>query len=188
MIYESEYWKQKLGKNALWLADSIQKKRWNANSFGKLEETIMVSFYAIRKLYESLKIPKEFIEKSININYYAKKESIITKLNCHKIEDHYDLYTEHSEKIKVGFLLNQIIHSYLFIPIFGKDKRIVGLLVNSDHSKDSKLYSIKYKRLIDIVIENTNHNINIGSYKIENGEWKYITTIYKNHKLDEWPD
>ena len=76
MIFNSEYWKEELFHNARWLCDSINKKRWNSRSWGKLEKTIMISFYSIRKLSEAKKIPKEYLEKKIEVTKYPKSDCI----------------------------------------------------------------------------------------------------------------
>lgn len=149
MINESLYWKEELFRNARWLVEALNKKRWTERSFSKLEKSIMMSAYAIRKLNEASKVPPEYMEKDISVGLFNRKKSVMDKLNNHSIEKHYELSNGKVSSIKVKYLFNQIIHSYIFCPVFEEKNRLSGILINSDKSCKHGLYNVQIKKKID---------------------------------------
>lgn len=181
MINESTYWQEELFKSSRWLVDALSKKRWLDRSYGKLEKSIMISAYSIRKLGEASKISKSFFQQEIDVEIY-KKHKIINQDNVAEefIENIYDFKHRSTGKIKIGTLLNQIIHSHLFVPVFNANKQIAAILINSDYTKDKVVYLIKYKAIIDIILSNSSGSISLHKCIIRDGNLYVTDTIYEN--------
>ena len=85
--------------------------------------------------------------------------------------NNYDLKKGEDENIQIGYLLNQIIHSFSFIPVLNRDQKgLRGLLFNSDRSKNECLYHIEIRKIIDIIVYISNGSISSAKYIFENGE------------------
>lgn len=182
MIYESQYWKEDLHRNARWLVEALSKKRWTSRSLSKLEKSIMISAYAIRKLNESSRILDSLLKQEIKIGIYEKKQFRINKFNYYNIEKHYDLENMKIGRMNIGKLLNQIIHSYIFIPAFDEKGMISKILINSDYTKEKSLYSVEYRSLIDIIMNNSTGSLLVYRCDIRNGNFTLIDTIYESNK------
>lgn len=152
MIYESLYWKEDLIKVAEKLSKREKQKRWNEKTFVSVEKDIFISFYAIRKLIEANKISTSLSNKDFSVSFFKNKGKPVTQLNWHKIEALYDFEVEIKEKINLKILCNLFIHSYVFIIDFNKDN-FDGILVNSDFSKNNKLFKIPFELIIYVFKE-----------------------------------
>ena len=102
------------------------------------------------------------------------------KFNWHHLKKHYDFDCSKKSTIKISYLLNQIIHSYIFCPMFDDKKNITNLLINSDVTKNKILYSISFKKVIDIIMFISNGDM--FSCKITRKDGKYLESdiIYES--------
>lgn len=180
MIYQSTYWKEELFRNAKWLVESLDKKRWTGRGFSKLEKSIMISAYAIRKLHEASKIPPVFMEKDITVGLFNRSDSLMDTLNNHHIEKHYDLSKENATSIKIKYLFNQIIHSYIFCPFFDDQNQFNSILINSDRSRNRGLYNVKLKKLIDIIMYISNGNMTFLKFRRVDGQFIMTESVYES--------
>lgn len=180
MINESLYWKEELFRNARWLVEALNKKRWTERSFSKLEKSIMISAYAIRKLNEASKVPSEYMEKDIPVGLFYRKKSFMDKLNNHSIEKHYELSNEEVSSIKVKHLFNQIIHSYIFCPVLEEQNQLTGILINSDKTCKHRLYNVQIKKLIDIIMYISNGNMTSAKFTKIDGQFVMSEVVYES--------
>jgi hypothetical protein len=77
MIYESRFWKDNLIKQANVLRAKTTQKRWTEASSARLEQTIMLGYYSIRKLVESQKLSNLVINQAITTNPYSWKGNLL---------------------------------------------------------------------------------------------------------------
>ena len=56
MIFESSYWKDELLRAASFLREKQSQKQWRGESYAKVEQKVMISFYSIRKLMDARKL------------------------------------------------------------------------------------------------------------------------------------
>ena len=143
MIWDSSYWKEEL----LRLADKLEKRRrqkhFSERSLGSHEKEIFFAFYTIRKLLEAKKLTEKVVHLNVPVDSYPSKGKGVTLLNFRfEIEKHFDFERKTNETLSLGFLCNQIIHSYIYFNQFYGD-RLVRVLISSDHMRNRKLYSIK---------------------------------------------
>lgn len=119
MIYESYYWRKELVK----LATKVEKRilfsgSWSDSQYGTFEKEIMIGFYMIRKLKESFKLTNNIISTNIPGIKYPSKGKLVTLMNNHRFLELYDFEQPKREKFDLPFLINQIVHSYIFSPKF----------------------------------------------------------------------
>ncbi len=149
MIYDSYYWKNNLGK----LATKLRKysNRWNPGEtlLAHFEQTIMLGFYSVRKLVESHKLSENIIGQQIELTAYPwAGNTNVTLRNWEEINELYDLRPTTVCRDLV-FLCNQIIHSYVFLPILEEDGHgISGILFSSDRHRHQFLYQLDLERVI----------------------------------------
>jgi len=153
MIYESYYWKNELYRNYRFIVKFISSKYIKNKHFIKIEKAIMISAYIIRKLDDAAKIPPYILNSEINIKKYIANEKIIDHMNWYRIEENYKLENEFEYKDNWRYFINQIIHSFTFIPIFDDNNRFSGIMLNSDKTKNKSLFYICISEIIKLILE-----------------------------------
>lgn len=143
MIWESHFWKRDLLRDI----DAIERwqhKPWSERQSVILEKKTMLSAYMIRKLVEARKLSDSLCAKRFAFKTYPSSGSLITSMNWQKIDRHFDLNRSTTKERTWKVLINQIIHSYIFM-LCGDDEEVVsGFLVSSDQQKQSYLYGVTF--------------------------------------------
>jgi hypothetical protein len=132
MIAESSYWKRDLLRQARYLRDRLNRKRWSEASLAKLERTLLLGFYAIRKLCETHKLSMSTIRHDIPVTSFKPKGSPVTVINWPQLDAHYDLAHPKRGTVNLLFIVNQFIHSYIFLPCYDDRGCVYGVFVSSD--------------------------------------------------------
>lgn len=164
MIWESGYWKDGLLKSAAKLEKYKQQKRWPESSYAILEKTTMLGFYSIRKLHEAGKLSKTTMDQKLSLCTYPCLSNNVTKFNCHRLDELYDLQTNDTESFDVLFLCHQFVHSYVFAPSFNNNRNLSGILLASDKQRHTALLKISIDQIIALFKEVGNDYPNSASY------------------------
>lgn len=155
MITQPKYWKLQILDCASQLRDKASQKQWTEISIGYLERIVMTACYSSRKLYESGHIEKDIFYSSISMTVHKSLGNKINENNWRKLDLLYCL--DNADKIEKDFcyVCNQIIHSYVFMPVLkGKnDKGLAGIAFNSDKSSKKYLFYLELWTLIGILGE-----------------------------------
>lgn len=170
MIWSSSYWKEELLK----LADKLKRRRrqrhFSERSLANLEKEIFFAFYAIRKLLEAKKLTHRIVHLSVPVDSYPSKGKGVTLINFRfDIDKHFDFDRKTNEKLSLGFLCNQVIHSYIYFNIF-YGNRLMRIWIASDHMRNRKLYSIKISAIENMLRK-------VASDTVKKSMWKYDTRL-----------
>lgn len=177
MIHESYYWRNELIKISGKIQKKIKvQKSWSNSKYAKLEKNLMIGFYIIRKLMEGNKLTNKLGSSNFQLKEYKSSKLNITLLNNHRFYENYDLQNHKIVKRDLKFLINQFVHSYTFVPIIdivnedilkilkdenlsedeqndiynNSEKELIGILINTDSNKNTSLFEIGIKSIIDI--------------------------------------
>ena len=149
MIYESEYWKDDLIKQAGLLRKRMTQKRWSAATHGRFEQLVMSGFYTIRKLSEAKLLADTTISQEIELIAYQPTGKVVTLINWHKLDQLYDLNSPIAAKRDVMFLCHQFVHSYIFMASFNDVPfGLEGVLFCSDRERHKFLYHMDISKMI----------------------------------------
>jgi hypothetical protein len=201
MVYESYYWRKELLQLATKIEKRITYKRsWTDSQNGAFEREVMIGFYMIRKLKDSFKLTNKIISTNITGVKYPSKGRLVTLMNNHKFSELYDFEQPKNEKFGLKFLINQIIHSYIFSPKFDvnrdaairsiehKDKptleevikaidsvniELTAILFNSDDNRNDFIYELGIKDVISLFRTVGNCNITSSSRKFNEKKKDY---------------
>jgi hypothetical protein len=200
MIHESYYWRNELISISEKLNKKIKvQKNWSDSKFAKFEKKIMFGFYIIRKLMEANKLTNKVGSTKFEMKLYKNNGTKVTRMNNHRFDENYDLETFKMVKLDLKFLINQFIHSYVFVPVisvideeakkliesedlsedekievyYSSEKELTGILVNTDSNKNDSLYEINIHDIIEIFKK-------IGECNVTRIEMKY------NHKKGDY--
>lgn len=149
MIWESWPWKYHLWKDAAALETAISRKvpspgtdrsEW---ALSKLERTLFTAAFSIRKLIDSQKLSDECLAYSIpgerSPAAGARRPDL---MNWHHFDEHFDMGSPTSCRLRTRDLCNLLIHSFQFLFTCGEDGHVCGFLVSSDRYRAARLYRI----------------------------------------------
>jgi hypothetical protein len=150
VILESFYWKHDLEERAACLRKRLIQKRWIEASFARLEQSVMLGFYPIRKLLEARKLSHATLTRQVPVTAYPSSGKPVTLLNWHKLDELYDLDAGQRITRDVRFLCNQFIHSYIFLPVFGENGSLANIAVASERERSLTVYEVALFQIIDL--------------------------------------
>lgn len=148
MIYESAYWKDDLLRGADDLERRLTQSRWYPATFAGVEKTIMIGFYAIRKLVEATKLDDKTAKQEIPLLKYPSTGKAVTRMNWTHYWELYDLDSPERSKLSLILLCHQFVHSYVFICDFTERKAFTSVLVSSERDRNRHLYSVSVTAII----------------------------------------
>jgi hypothetical protein len=150
MIWDSCYWKDHLIKEASVLRRRKGQRRWSEASFARLEQTVMVGFYSIRKLMEASKLSDATVRQQVQLTVYPCTGKTVTKMNWHKINELYDLEAASTQLRDLMFLCHQFIHTHVFLPVFDENRFLHSILFTSDRHRHQWLHSLEVVCIVDL--------------------------------------
>lgn len=180
MIYESIYWKRELTRLSKKLeARKVNKRCWTNTQNGAFEKEVMIGFYIVRKLYESQKLPNTVASTKLKGKKYPNNGSLVHRVNYHRVSEHYDFEKVQELNFDLKFLANQIIHSYIFLPIFGSIEEngifnLYSICFCSDEHRNKWIYEISLNTLIELFEGIGECNISSGRYDFSPQKKDYI--------------
>jgi hypothetical protein len=175
VIHDSSYWKDSLSKHAEMLNAKLEQRVWRESSFSKVEQSVMLSCYIVRKLSEAKKIADAKFQRPMRMRAFCATGKTVDVLNNHKIDALYHLANGVDVTRTLSYIANQIIHSFVFVPVFESPGKIHGIAFNSDRSKGKELYMLELRPLIEAFAACADSYINKTTYfRLNNGELEVI--------------
>lgn len=147
MIQESRYWKVPLLRSANWLERLRFDEGSEERALVRVERELFIGFYSIRKLLETFKLSASTKSLVFHLKW-SPCIKMVDYFNAHRIDELFDLNTIQSEDRDLGFLCNQFIHSYVFVPVRHEGGALAGVYVCSDRTRHEKLYFVELGQAI----------------------------------------
>jgi len=151
-MIESVFWKAELRNQARTIETRQRCCRWSEKQVVMLEREIMIAFLCIRSLIERHKLHHSIAERPLLVRAFPiKKGRQVHLLNRGDLAE---LYLRRSVKVKItlGFLCNQVIHSYvIFAQRDTAQKKFTTLLVCSDFERNRRLFYLKIADILLII-------------------------------------
>lgn len=150
MSTPSHPWKLHLLKQADVLERMQTVTRWTEASSVRLEESVVLGFYDIRKLIGAYLLGNVLLHEPVRIQAYPVRRRGGVILSDERLEDLYDLSAGRSVAHDLLFLCHQAIHNCLFAPRFSSGRRLQGVYLTSDHQRKVALYAIELPALFSL--------------------------------------
>ncbi len=127
------------------------QRRWSDASHASLESEVFVAAFAIRKLIEAKKLSDEVEAHQLAIDRHARLAKVVDYWNWDRIDELYDLDKPLPARISIVAICNQLIHSFVLLPLVGETGGLVGLFVVSDRDKQADLIYLPIDQLITAI-------------------------------------
>ncbi|NWN48003.1 hypothetical protein HT121_10380 [Pseudomonas sp. MAFF 301514] len=151
MIYESSNWKLPLVRAARWLEKTRVTDVTETRVLARAEREVFIGFYAVRKLLETFNLSDSTRSLAWKLTCYRPKPGrIVDHLNRGDIFKNYELGNKLSETRDLGFVCNQVIHSFVFELALGESDALDGVFLTSDQKRANRLYYIPMSLIIDV--------------------------------------
>lgn len=149
MSTTSHPWKLHLLKQADTLEAAQGAKRLTGPSAIRLEESIVLGFYVIRRLIGGFLLSDALVHRPIPMTAFpVRHPSGAIRLGDEDVKDLYDLTAGRTVSHDLSFLCHQALHNCIFTPQFDSDHTLVGVLVTSDHQRKVALYAVSLDTLV----------------------------------------
>ena len=149
LIWESCHWKEPLLESALRLKEYSDANSLDEPELVQIEKDIFVGFYAIRKLMDTVKIKDSTRGLKVQLQW-SPNIKLVDLLNNHRIDELYDLSQSGQETRTLKFVCDQIVHSYIFMPVENEEGSLTGFYFTSDRDKQKKIFYVTVQGVIDI--------------------------------------
>lgn len=141
MIHESRYWKIPLLRGATFLERLVVTDENAESSLARAEREVFVGFYAIRKLLSTFKLSAATKVLTSEVTWFSPRaEQPVDYFHRSDVDVLFDLEKPTRETRDLGFLCNQVIHSYVFVNSTTEEGTIDGFFVSSDTMRRRRLY------------------------------------------------
>lgn len=142
MIWDATPWKTDLLKDASLLERWATKTNRPLRQGMIFEKKVFGAAYAIRKLFEADKVCTALPEKPVPCLAFKRVSSAMAPWNWHRVDEHFDLVAGSGARLTATALVNQIIHSHVFLLRANEEEHVDGFLVSSRQGKKQRLFHI----------------------------------------------
>ena len=176
-MIESHYWKNDLLKHAKALKPFRTPKRWSEKGQVNFEKEIIVSFFKIRKLFETNKISSPTKKHKAKIFRYPIGSKKVNNMNYWDIYEIYDLTKKSEVEKSIVFISNQLIHGGATFAFRNDDRNWGGVFTCSDFERSKFIYQIPIEEIITIfnLVGNDYPNHMAYTYSEELDDYKIET-------------
>ena len=149
-MIESRYWKDDLLKHAKELKPVKHPKRWSEKRQVNFEKEIIISFFKIRKLFETNKVSSVSKKFNAKIFRYPIGTKKVNNMNYWDIHEIYDLTKMSKVEKNIVFICNQLIHGGATFAFQNEDRNWGGIYTCSDYERSRYIYQIPIEEVITI--------------------------------------
>lgn len=149
-MIESCYWKDDLLAHAWRLQPTKKPPRYSEKAQVIFEKEVIISFFMVRKLFESHKVSSVSKNYKAMVTQYPISGKKVTSLNFWDVDELYDLENGKAVRKSITFICNQFIHGGATYAYRNEDRNWGGILVCSDYERQDFLYRVPLEEIIAI--------------------------------------
>jgi len=138
----SHPWKQTLEHQAKALQELMIPHRLSDATLVRLEETVVLGCYTIRRLINGFLLPDSQRNQPVPMSAFPRQQHSSSRLGDEPLQIRYALDAGRPVEHDPMFLCHQVLQNCVFEPWITPDKRFVGIFVTSDHQRKIALYGV----------------------------------------------
>jgi hypothetical protein len=128
------------------------RSRWMPAPGVAIEHELRLAMFCVRCLIEQQKLSESLTSTPIDVIVFPKRTGQqVTLLNRHEIKAMYDFEHKQNGNLKLEFLCNQVIHSYVIFVESKETPAAAQLFVCSDHERNKCLYVVSVSRIMELL-------------------------------------
>lgn len=143
MIIESYEWKQAIKRNNTYVRKYGKAAMADDYLLDRIQIRIVTNALLVRRLLETPKVATSLREEDVPVIAHPWTCSNVDYMNCHHLDQKYQLNTPLPKKLPGGVLCDQIIHSFVWTWLVDEScEDLKGFIVSSDRKKHSEVYVV----------------------------------------------
>lgn len=142
MPITSHPWKQTLEHQARTLQELMTPHRLSNATLVKLEETVVLGCYTIRRLINGFLLPESQCNQPVPMSAFPRRQHSSSLLGDEPLRIRYDLEAGRPVQHDPMFLCHQVLQNCVFEPWLTPANQLAGIYVTSDHQRKIALYGI----------------------------------------------
>lgn len=150
MTTPSHPWKVALERRAKALQEIAGAHGVTAATRVKLEESVVLGCYTIRKLINAFLLPESRCHDHFPMTAFPRRHIDAPVVGDEPLRIRYDLEAGRIVQHDLMFLCHQVLQNCVFEPWCDADRRLSGVHVTSDHQRKVALYGVKISALSDL--------------------------------------
>lgn len=180
MIFESYEWKKTIKRNNAYLRRNSEASVIDKDGYllDRIQIRIVTNSLIVRRLLETPKVATNLKEYIIPVIAHPWSGSNVDYMNCHRLDQKYQINNSVPKSLRGGLLCDQIIHSFVWTWVLSEDEgRLKGFIVSSDHKKHSEVYLVSLDDWLTYTqkIANSNPTTMQGTRNNKTGQWEFIS-------------
>ncbi len=152
MTTASHPWKQTLEHQARALQELMGIHRLSDTTHVKLEETVVLGCYAIRRLINGFLLSESLRNQSVPMTAFPRRQQHTPTLGGEPLQSRYDLGAGQPVQHDPLFLCHQVLQNCAFEPWLEPEHRLTGVYVTSDHQRKIALYGVSLGTFRDLFL------------------------------------
>jgi hypothetical protein len=178
MIQESQHWKAPLKRAARWIDLLVIPSANPDKTLVRLERELLVGFYSIRKLLEAQKCSTQVRDAKLKLQWHPINDGMVPDhINRDRVPNLYDLNATESETRDLKFICDQWIHSYVLVPVFDTDGKLMGTYLASDITSRNKVYFITRATIVNVFRSVANDDQREAHFVRDPNTRRYVRTV-----------
>ena len=150
MTTTSHPWKQVLSHQAKALQEIMKPHRLSDATLVRLEETVVLGCYTIRRLINGFLLPEARRNQPFPMIACPRRPHSSSQLGDEPLRIRYDLDAGRPVQHDPIFLCHQVLQNCVFEPWLSTDNQLTGIYVTSDHQRKIALYGVELGALHDL--------------------------------------
>lgn len=150
MITPSHPWKLTLEHQSKALQEIMKPHRLSDATMVKLEETVVLGCYTIRRLINGFLLSESHRNQPVPMIAYPRRHHSSSLLGDEPLRNRYDMDAGRPVQHDPLFLCHQVLQNCVFEPWLSSDTQLAGIYVTSDHQRKIALYGINLVALQDL--------------------------------------
>lgn len=136
MIWESHYWKRDLARFGRVVESASAVKDWDTGQYLKVEKSVMLGCFVVRKLSESGKMSDAVAGRSVEVKVWPLAPALQPPtLLSHDQLERFDPDSATSATVRWLRVCDLVIHSLVFVPVWDEPDSTWLLAIASDRSR-----------------------------------------------------
>ena len=149
MIFNTYYWQRELERLALILRRHMAQRRWVAASDASVEKSVMLGFYALRKMLESFN-PAVNCPNHIKLTTFPRGPGKLSPIVFPAVSDAFVLTKPRITSMAILDVCNEIIHSHFFSLWVDPFQALQGVFFASDRKKDERVCRLDVQKIVEL--------------------------------------
>lgn len=145
MINESYEWKQAIKRNNAYVRRYGKAALIDEDGYllDRIQIRIVTNAFFVRRLIETPNVATALMKEDVPVIAHPWTGSNVDYMNCHHLDQKYQINNPTAKRLRGGVLCDQIIHSFVWTWIFDESgENLRGFIVSSDRKKHSEVYVV----------------------------------------------